>query len=185
MLHMSDLLGAPMSALVYGRDDGRVVKLDASAVQSLRAFEQHGSRTEAGGVLLGRWIVGSGALVVDAITTPSKDDRRGRFSFFRDKREHQRQIDEAYERSNGTCSYLGEWHTHPEPHPTPSCTDRRDWVRRLKKDRVDIDALVFIIVGTASIGVWLGRRATRDVQPLELRYVLQQHAASAVAERRG
>jgi integrative and conjugative element protein (TIGR02256 family) len=185
MSHLPNLFGALVSALVYVRDGGRVVKLDAMAVRSLRAFEQHGSGTEAGGVLLGRWIMGSGAIVVDAITTPSKDDRRGRFSFFREMREHQRQIDEAYARSNGTCSYLGEWHTHPEPNPTPSWIDRTDWMRRLKNDRVDIDALVFIIVGTASIGVWLGQRATRELHALELRYVLQQHAASAVAERQG
>jgi integrative and conjugative element protein (TIGR02256 family) len=118
---------------------------------------QANDATEAGGVLLGRHLRDGNAIVVDAVTVPMDGDRRTRTRFHRAQRRHQAAIDAAWAASEGTCTYLGEWHTHPEPVPTPSLVDWADWRRRLRQDRYT-ELLFFVIVGTAAVRVWEGRR---------------------------
>jgi integrative and conjugative element protein (TIGR02256 family) len=117
---------------------------------------------EAGGVLLGRYIVGCEDIVIDDVTTPFGEDERGRFFFRRSQAPHQAAINERWTASDGRCHYLGEWHTHPESDPHASRTDVGDWKRRLKADIFDADSLLFIIVGTDVVRLWEGRR-TRSV----------------------
>lgn len=152
--------------LIFRALDGQRVKLSAEANQIFEAHIQRGTRREAGGVLLGRWLRGSGDVVVDLATSPMSGDRRGRFSFYRDDRAHQRLIDDAHHQTKGTCGYLGEWHTHPEPDPVPSSVDRRDWSRRLERDVVDVSALFFLIVGTERFRVWRGVRRTGLIESI-------------------
>lgn len=157
-----------MTALAFQARDGQIFKLDASVVATLLTYRQQRSRdTEAGGTLLGRWIRGSRNVVADECTRPTKDDKRTRFSFFRSARRHQEQIDSMMDASRGTCGYIGEWHTHPEPDPTPSSTDTADWSRRLRKDRVDVDFVFFVIVGTEVVRAWRGCRTTHSIEPLD------------------
>lgn len=121
---------------------------------------------EAGGVLLGRELLGTGDLVVDAVTEPMAEDMRTRVSFFRSLLCHQHRIFEAWQQSHGTRGYLGEWHTHPEPRPAPSVVDRRDWKRRLVEDRVDARCSLFLIMGTRALGAWLGDRRAETIRLL-------------------
>jgi len=125
-------------------------------MQCFRQTEPH--MTEAGGVLLGRHLRDGSAIIVDAITTPLPGDIRSRTTFFRHQKRHQAVIDEAWLSSDGTCTYLGEWHTHPEPIPTPSMVDWADWRRRLRIDQYS-EPIFFVIVGTQQVAVWEGRRS--------------------------
>lgn len=118
---------------------------------------------EAGGILLGRHLLDSSAIIVDAITTPMPGDRQARTHFYRDHPQHQKVIDAAWHESKGTCTYLGEWHTHPEANPKPSSVDYRDWRRRLHQDMYT-EPLFFIIVGTACTLVWEGGKLGTIVQ---------------------
>ena len=60
-----------------------------------------------------------------------------------------------------TMAYLGLWHTHPEPCPTPSNTDKRGWEKTVSADMFEGDRLFFPIVGTTLIRVWcLSRSGT-------------------------
>ena len=130
-------------------------------------FAQHGpTDPEAGGILLGREIVGSNDLVVDDATIPMDGDQRTRCSFHRSGPGHQQLILNAWRDSDGTCGYLGEWHTHPEARPEPSIIDRRDWARRLVEDHVEGDVVLFLIVGTEELAVWMGARRSRVVRLL-------------------
>src|SRR5215510_5960297 len=88
---------------------------------------------------------------------------RARTRFHRAQRRHQAAIDAAWATSEGTCTYLGEWHTHPEPIPTPSPVDWADWRRRLLHDHYT-EPLFFIIVGTTATRAWEGRRPDVIVQ---------------------
>lgn len=118
-------------------------------------------KLEAGGVLLGRHIQGAADVVVDCVTTPMLGDLRGRFSFFREEKQHQRVIDSCWQATQGTCTYLGEWHTHPEPIPIASRVDLSNWRRKLMHDHFNC-FLFFVIVGTKQICVWQGYyRSTR------------------------
>jgi integrative and conjugative element protein (TIGR02256 family) len=114
------------------------------------------SAPEAGGVLLGRYISDSADIVIDAVTVPQDGDLQARSRFFRARKRHQALIDGAWNESNGTVTYLGEWHTHPESVPHPSWVDRADWLRKGMFD-VFTEAILFIIVGTEELGVWEGR----------------------------
>lgn len=158
-----------MSFSVFEAADGQRLKICGAVGEKFASFRQTGSRsTEAGGVLIGRWIVGQGDVVVDEATGPMTGDKRSRFAFFRSKHEHQRAIDRAYEVSLGTTGYLGEWHTHPEQLPQPSSTDTKDWIRRLREDAVDMEFVYFVIVGTVETRVWRGSRVSKNLEPMEL-----------------
>lgn len=119
--------------------------------------------TEGGGVIIGRHIVGTDDVVVDLATTPTKGDRRTRTRFHRSRKAHQAILDDVWSRSGGTQVYLGEWHSHPEPFPSPSSIDMDDWRRRLERDSGEAPFVFFLIVGQATIQVWEGSRTTYSV----------------------
>jgi integrative and conjugative element protein (TIGR02256 family) len=147
--------------LIFQKSDGGKVEISRYALTRMLAFVQDTPRkNEAGGVLLGRHLLESPDIVVDEITVPMAGDRRGRSSFYRDHHRHQQAIQNAWQESRGTCAYLGEWHTHPERCPTPSGTDRREWLRKLQADVFDGDGLYFIVVGTSSLRIWEGMKTT-------------------------
>lgn len=154
--------------LVFQRPSGAVVKLSPEALARMlhfRQFEAH--QAEAGGVLLGRLILGCDDVVIDEATCPMPGDFGTPSSFFRDKAYHQRIIDERWRSSEGTCLYLGEWHTHPESHPVPSRVDLVDWFRHLQMDQFSGPSLFFIIVGTHAVHAWEGIRGARKIALLQ------------------
>ncbi len=166
--------------MIFEHSRGGVIKLGAESLEAVRAFEQHKpDDAEAGGVLLGRRIRGAHDVVVDQVTVPMQGDERSRYGFHRDAEAHQREVDLAWQTSGGACSYLGEWHTHPEPVPTPSSIDLNDWSRRLQNDTFDGDALYFVIVGQREICVWEGDRRTGTI--VKLAPKLRQRGAIASA----
>lgn len=153
--------------LRFRRPDGTTLLIDEGALATMLRYRQTKRRDpEAGGVLLGRHLLDAPHIVVDEVTVPTKGDCRLATFFRRGRAAHQRVIDERWAASRGTCQYLGEWHTHPEPVPHASSVDMADWRRRLRTDVVDGDALVFLIVGTEAIRAWEGARTTGTLIPL-------------------
>lgn len=151
-------------AIVFRRSARSVLELSAPVAEQLGRYRQvKPTATEAGGVLLGRWLVEKDDVIIDQATEPCEADRRGRFSFVRRREPAQRQVDAAWTRSGQIVQYLGEWHTHPEPHPTPSAVDLRDWQKILRRAHFETESLFFAIVGLASIGVWEGRKRSQHV----------------------
>lgn len=143
--------------LTFLRQNGGRIKLSLSVVEKIQEYLQIGPNTpEGGGVLLGRYILGCEDVVADEASAPMRNDKRGRYHFYRDHKRHQYLINEAWAESNGTCTYLGEWHTHPEDDPKPSGPDWNDWRRKMQQDRFDGNHLFFIIAGTRRIKIWEG-----------------------------
>ncbi|GAE36826.1 Mov34/MPN/PAD-1 family protein [Halalkalibacter akibai] len=122
--------------------------------------------TEAGGVLLGRFLQESNNVVIDQITVPMENDTRTRFFYKKYREDHQAIVDKFWAETEGTCNYLGEWYTHPEQNPTPSAHDRNEWSKILRHTVCDSDILFFIIVGTKSMGVWIGYRDDQLIEKL-------------------
>ena len=152
--------------LFQGPNGGRL-KISNPALQQMLSFRQINlADCEAGGVLLGRLLLDSHDIVVDEVTVPMLGDKRSRFAFHRHKRGHQAIINRRWQMSEGTCIYLGEWHTHPEPMPIPSMIDRTDWQRKLKADSFE-KSIFFVIVGTHEIRMWFGEKQSQKVQPME------------------
>lgn len=145
-----------------------VVKLSECLMQLICSYRQNEKKhTEAGGILMGRFIKNSKNIVIDRATEPMKGDLKTRYSFKRLSSMHQVILDEEWLKSKGTCNYLGEWHTHPEEIPNPSIIDKRDWKRKLKNDDFSSRYLYFIIAGTKEILVWEGDRRTLDIKQLK------------------
>jgi integrative and conjugative element protein (TIGR02256 family) len=42
---------------------------------------------------------------------------------------HQLFAEKLWQDTGKLVGYIGEWHTHPEPHPAPSGIDSKDWLR--------------------------------------------------------
>jgi len=131
------------------------------AVLDLLRSERQDSpdKPESGGVLLGSLSSESCAVFIENLSRPMEPDRQSRFGFFRSHR-HNEVAASYWKKREETGTYLGLWHTHPEPIPTPSSTDRADWGKALKKDRYFSNCLFFLIVGTEALGIWVGSRVT-------------------------
>lgn len=157
-------------SLLFLRRGGARVEIARPAMEKLLGYRQLDDEApEAGGVLLGRYILDTDDVVIDDITAPCTDDECSRFSFKRSAPAHQAAIDEAWASTTGRIHYLGEWHTHPESNPTPSRTDIDDWRRRVRTDRFDADFLVFVIAGLQVISAWEGYRRSGAIRKLSRR----------------
>lgn len=153
--------------LIFVSDNGIKFKINKNSFEAMLSFRQmkKGSK-ESGGVLLGRYIKDSSDVVVDFITTPQKNDISTETFFFKNKDEHQEIIDNRWKESNGTCNYLGEWHTHPQDHPTPSSTDIKTWFRLVKETKFEFGELYFVIIGRKSACVYMVNQKVNHLKPI-------------------
>lgn len=161
------MLALPVQAQVFRNKRGNRFKLGAAVVAQMMGYAQDEPyKVEAGGILLGRYILNCKDVVVDRVTVPAPGDRMARFRFFRSAHFHQQKIDQAWRASKGTCNYLGEWHTHPQHNPEPSLTDLLEWLKKLWFDQFDSDFLHFVIVGEDQVAVWQGYKKTLRIERL-------------------
>ena len=114
------------------------------------------SAAESFGVLIGTTSLDRRESWIETVTTPMTRDRRSRFSFALRDPGHQRAVCEKFACSGGRAIYLGTWHTHPESVPTPSGTDRNDWIACLRVNRGR--PLAFVLVGTEEVRVFVRTR---------------------------
>jgi integrative and conjugative element protein (TIGR02256 family) len=163
------MTSAEIPGLTFRNKEGHGFKLTQGVIAKLMQYQQVSSGIpEAGGVLLGRYLIGSDNVVVDKTTNPMPGDKQSRHRFSRRSATHQKIITEAWQESAETCNYLGEWHTHPEGNPSPSIIDLFDWRKRFLIDRIDSDRLYFVIVGTKHINVWQVHRKRLRIEQLYL-----------------
>lgn len=110
-----------------------------------------GDKPEAGGILLGQ--VKDNHFHILKISTPNKKDISSRYRFTRDERTAQSAIDLEFERSSHKTIYLGEWHTHPENHPSPSRQDILMIKQQFQNNILNEKLVFMVIVGLRSIYV--------------------------------
>jgi integrative and conjugative element protein (TIGR02256 family) len=145
-----------------------MLEVSEECVRALEGYRQlEHTSPESGGVLLGRIIPPEDDLIVDLAAPPDQRDRRSRTYFFRRRKAAQDLVTTYWKMSNGATNYLGEWHTHPESTPTPSCIDKKSWRRTTRKARYHTPVLVFLIVGTKDVGVWEMGMNDRSPWPAE------------------
>lgn len=139
-------------ALILTPDGLRLVAVHQKVVETIEGWVERGSRSrEAGGILIGSHR-GDHVEVSDC-TVPMRRDARARTLFDRMDGGHQEAAIRAWRSSGGTDTYVGEWHTHPEAHPSPSLLDRWTWGRIMRRSR---EPLVFAIGGWDSCWWGLG-----------------------------
>lgn len=110
-------------------------------------------KKESGGILLGS-VSHDYNVYISKLSLPSSFDKNNRNSFERDKKIAQIIIDYEFHNSKGKVIYLGEWHTHPERHPSPSGVDMNMIKEQYNRNHINEDFLILLIGGLE--GFYLG-----------------------------
>ncbi|WP_444930629.1 Mov34/MPN/PAD-1 family protein [Microbulbifer sp. SSSA002] len=151
----------------FSKPDGCRLIIDDQVVKSLLGYRQlKCTSLEGGGLLLGRHLLASTHIAVDDISRPMRGDRRTRTTFYRGKG-HEKYAHRKWRESSSTYAYIGNWHSHPEPYPTPSKTDIRDWLNVLENDTYEGNKLYFLILGTKELACWEGDAGSGKLIKLE------------------
>ena len=118
------------------------------ASEVLELFEQHKQLSEksleAGGQLFARF--NATDVVISKATGLRNGDKRGRYLFWPNRKKEQNEIKELFGEG---YHYVGDWHTHPEPVPTPSNTDLVNILECYNQSKHDLKYFIMVIVGTA------------------------------------
>lgn len=131
----------PKSELILSNQVGGLVIVETSVLKTLDKYRQfYRNQSEQGGVFIGE--VRIPHIIITHVTEPGPSDLATRFGFVRKKQHHQRTVDQLWLTSGGYLTYLGEWHTHPEPNPLPSAIDLSSWRKGLPNDRTSIVAII-------------------------------------------
>ncbi|MGR5278889.1 Mov34/MPN/PAD-1 family protein [Vibrio rotiferianus] len=141
-----------MSELISNKDGDILVRIGEDVIKVLEAHRQVTfDQPESGGILIGEYR-GPHLNVIKA-TTPNKGDIQSRFRFFRRSKKHQLIASKIWKESNETQTFIGDWHTHAEDHPSPSLIDITDWKKKLSNRK-----MIVVIQGRVSrwYGIWNG-----------------------------
>lgn len=122
---------------------GPGVVLTEAALSTMDKYRQvlHTDK-EAGGQLFAAF-QGTDTVIVEA-THPKWLDRRTRYGFVPNRLLQQREIKDRYKRG---LHFVGDWHTHAELTPNPSCEDVDSMIKCYKLSRHDLKAFVMVIIG--------------------------------------
>jgi integrative and conjugative element protein (TIGR02256 family) len=132
----------------------RPIDFPETTIQFLRSYCQSPTSCETGGVLAG-FLRKDNIWVVSHPMPPSPRNRAGRFWVKRHRGDSQKFVENVFKATDGIVNYIGEWHTHPEPVPTPSGKDRKMIDDLLRTSRLEINFLIGVIVGTSgTLCVW-------------------------------
>jgi integrative and conjugative element protein (TIGR02256 family) len=132
---------------------GNRIVLSDLLLKILEQYYQRGRKDkEAGGILLGQ-VTEKGVFILKA-SVPCSADKASRTGFVRNKKKAQNIIDYEHVNSGGQTIYLGEWHTHPEPFPSPSPVDLRMITDQYEKNHLNENFLILLITGTK--GIYIG-----------------------------
>jgi integrative and conjugative element protein (TIGR02256 family) len=120
--------------------------------------------SEAGGQLFAKFD-GSKTIVVEA-TGPKPLDKRSRFGFIPSRWLERLEIRAQYKMGK---HFVGDWHTHPQPIPSPSSEDISSMIDCFSKSHHELKAFLMVIVGTANLpeGILVCVVDTHGVKPLE------------------
>lgn len=146
-----------------GREN-EILRIEPPALVTIARFRQatH-SAPEAGGMLFAT--IESDLVRIVRATAPSANDRRSRFAFIPALGNQQRTIDKQF---RSGLHFVGEWHTHPEPRPTPSAVDLRSMAHCFRESRHQLASLVMIIMGTEPTcdGLWISLHTATEFRCL-------------------
>ena len=116
---------------------------------------------EAGGLLLG-YRKDACIEIVDC-TEPSESDFATPNRFVRQDAHHIAYAKRCWAASGQRIDWVGEWHSHPDSSPNPSCTDLRSWKKIVRRHGAP---MVYLICGATSLYSGLMRPGGRAPEPL-------------------
>ena len=130
--------------------DKHILRLSTEVLKILDNYIQRNfDDPESGGIILGKII--SHDIQVQRLSVPTELDKCSRTHFERHRLSAQIVINYEHANSYGQVTYLGEWHTHPEDHPSPSGTDIKMIKQQFAQNKIHTDFLVLLIQGRKSL----------------------------------
>lgn len=150
---------------------GAVVTFSASAIREIVAAAAAAKGNETGGVLIGRYSSDLSSAWVENATAAPSDSEAGPTWFIRGRLG----LDRLFRRSWSAGShYLGEWHSHPAYHPSPSSDDLRA-IQKIAEDKsYRCQRPILAIIGGSFednplLAVTLGNRSGRPEKLTDIR----------------
>lgn len=140
--------------------------VEPSVLRHLAKHRQAGPRApEVGGQLFAAFE--KYRVRITRATGPRETDRHSRFSFFPDRRSENSEIKERF--VDG-LHFVGDWHTHPERHPSPSTIDLASMADCFRKSKHSLSHFVMLIVGqdVSPAGLWVSLHNAKKCVPMKL-----------------
>lgn len=132
---------------------------------ALAVFDAHRQRRclsrEAGGQLFAQ--VRADAWEITVATGPRSKDRRGRFSFWPHRPSEQEEIHDQHALGR---DYVGDWHTHPEDVPRPSCADLTSITAVARRSTHHLPGFLLLLIGRSPFpdGLWASFHAVNGAR---------------------
>jgi len=123
------------------RSEQRLV-LTRSVLEVFLKNRQQGTEPEAGGLLFAEFDFPL-IRIVEA-SPPHATDKRWRTLFVPNRILQRRLIKKCFKKGR---HFVGEWHTHPEPNPTPSGLDLKSMADAFLKSQHELNYFIMAIVG--------------------------------------
>jgi integrative and conjugative element protein (TIGR02256 family) len=141
----------------------RLAFSDAALATFARSRQTGGAGPESGGQLFGT--VDEVTILVTLATEPSPRARRSRFVFAPNRVDERAEIRRLHRQGS---TYLGDWHTHPEPFPSPSEIDLAAISDVARRSKHTAGPLLLVVVGTAggTEGLFVGLHDGRETRVL-------------------
>ena len=150
---------------------GLTVEITQGVIDHLNRYRQLNDKDkEAGGQLFACLYAGNDLWVIEKSTGPQRRDFRSRFGFSPNRKMEQKDIDAAFARR---LHFVGDWHTHPEPLPTPSIQDNKAMSDMFDRSKHQLKGFILVIVGNGQIkDLWVSiHSGSGKHEPLSLKEV--------------
>lgn len=141
------------------------IKINGNILATMSKYIQCESKDESGGILIGSILIDGKTIEINDCTEPIKGDKSSRCGFYRCNK-HNELLDVKWIESNYIKMYIGEWHTHPQHIPAPSYVDKRSWKKLIKNSITESPIIIFLIIGTETIEIWIGNKIDNKLERL-------------------
>jgi integrative and conjugative element protein (TIGR02256 family) len=132
--------------LKYGLEkDGPSVILTKPVIETITLYRQLSKKDKEAGGQLFAIFEDYNTIIIEA-TEPKMFDKRSRYSFVPSRFIQKIEIKSRHKVMK---HFVGDWHSHPEPIPTPSDLDLNSMADCFRKSRHELLSFVMIITGTA------------------------------------
>ena len=129
------------------------IELAQNLVNKLLSYQQINENDfENGGILMGELYPKSNRIKITHILV-CEHSKNSKYGLELNIKCLQKQMDKIWDESNGTITYLGDWHTHPESNPKPSYIDYKTFVKNYFVSTFEQNVLLYMILGNRG-NIW-------------------------------
>ena len=141
---------------------GVMIDISSDLIAHFDTHRQIERGYEVGGQLFARFPSASW-VAIEKITGPRNNDRKFPCFFKPNAKSEQNEINDHFKQG---YHFVGDWHTHPEKHPSPSSEDIANIARIYQKSKHTLNSFILIIVGQAlpPEGLYIGLHSACTIE---------------------